>query len=217
MAESLKVLGVVTAAALLLAVGLATSAQAAEFHTESSEGATITGAFPAGERAENLEEEGFLFNANGGVTVCARTSLHGSMPAKSAESLTVVEEPFECAPFATVRMGECDFVLHASGAFDIAGGTACGIEPIEIEWGTGAACLIKIGPQQGLSGIGYANGGSGAKRDVTATFNVTGIHFTQTGSVCKGGAGTFVNGKLTEILTLKADVFGGSQQGLWIE
>jgi hypothetical protein len=73
-------------------------------------------------------------------------------------------------------------------------------------------------PQLGLSGISYANGGSGAKRDVTATFNVTGIHFTQTGIVCHGGAGTYVNGKLTEILTLKADILGGaSQQGLWIE
>jgi hypothetical protein len=206
---------VVTAAALLLAASLAAGAQAAEFHTESSEGATITGAYPAGERAEKIGEEAFLFDANGAETLCARTSLHGSMAAKTAESLTIVEKPFECAPFATVRTGECDFVLHASGGFDIGGGAACAAKPIEIEWGTGA-CLIKIGPQSGLSGISYANGGSGTSRDVTATFNVTGIHFTRIGAIC-GGSGTYVNGELTQILTLKADVFGGGQQGLWFE
>jgi hypothetical protein len=67
------------------------------------------------------------------------------------------------------------------------------------------------------SRVSYANGGSGTSRDVTVTFSVTGIHFTQMGIVCSGGSGTYVNGKLTQILTLKADVFGGSQQGLWIE
>lgn len=203
------------AAALLLAASLAAGAQAAEFHTESLAGATITGAYPAGERAEKVEEESFIFNANGGVTVCARSTLHGVLPAQSAKTLTIVQKPTECAPFATVRMGECDFGLQASGAFEIGGGAACAAKPIEIE--RGAGCLIKVGPQAGLSGVSYKNGGSGTNRDITATFSVTGIHFTQTGVVCSGGSGTFANGKLTQILTLKADVLGGGQQGLWFE
>lgn len=204
----------ITALALVATAAFAGSAQASLFHVESSKGATITGAFPSGERAEG--EQGFLFTMNAGQTLCLKTSLHGSLPeGGTAESLAISGEIFECAPFATVTMGKCQFVLRSSGTLEIGGGSECSIEPIEIQ--RGASCLIKIGPQQNLAKVTYANGGSGSERDITATVKVTGMHYIQIGGFCTGGSGTWLNGELSVTLTLKADTLGGSKQGLWFE
>ncbi len=113
-------------------------------------------------------------------------------------------------------MGKCDFVLDAAGTLGIEGGAECAAEPIEIEPQLG--CKIRVVPQEIPATVSYANNGSESERDVTATFNTAELHYTQLNSTCQGGKGTFEDGKLTGIVTLRADqVEGESQQGLWVE
>lgn len=205
---TLRNFGLLILASLAVSGVGASAAQAVEFHTESGK-ATITGAYPA---ELPSEEEIFVFTTNNGILPCWGATFHGAMPGEKESTLTLTPAFTECFGFP-VTMGACDFVLHASGGFDIGGGTSCAEKPMEINRG----CKIKIGPQS-HSGISYVNNGSKAQRDVTATFSVTEIHYTQTGSTCIPGSGTFNNGKLKGITTLRADkTEGGAQEGLWVE
>lgn len=145
---------------------------------------------------------------------CLKASFSSSM-AETAESLTLHTVTLgECFAWS-LTMGACHFRLDAAGALDIEGGVSCSLEPIEIEPNIG--CVVKIGPQN-HSGVSFANNGSESKRDVTATISVTGLHYRQATAACQGGQGEFENGKLTGILTLRADQLEtGTQQGLWVE
>ena len=182
----------------------ATAAQAVEFHTEGSEEkTTITGS----------ELESFLVTVNAGPTVCIKNSFQAVMSGKTASSLAVTPTFGECA-LSPPSMGGCGFVLHASGAFGIEGAT-CAAEPVQVKRGN---CTISFGPQKVLTGVSYANEGKGAERDVKATIKAANLHYTQMGGItCIGGQGTFVNGKISFIATLRADNAEGKQKGLWVE
>jgi hypothetical protein len=203
-----KILALLVAGLLLGGAISASGAQAASFHTESGENTTVTGEFEA-----KGVEGSFGFVTNNGVAPCVGSSLHGVMPIKTESTLTLMATLGEC--FFGTTMGGCDLVLQASGGFAI-GGANCATEPIEIHRG----CNIKIGPQQGLAGVTYENVNKGkeTERDVKATFNVTGIHYTNvSGFPCSGGLGTFVNGKIIGVATLRADDAEGKQKGFWVE
>jgi hypothetical protein len=198
----------VTALAGVGAIGAGT-AQAVEFHTESGENTTITGNFEA-----KGTEGAFNFATHNGPSPCVGTSLHGVMPAKTESTLTLsVATIGECLYSTT--MGGCDFVLHASGTFDI-GGVGCATEPIEINRN---GCKMKIGPQKGLSKVSYVNVNKGAEteRDVEVTFDVTQIHYTQTRTFPCLSEGTFTDGRLVGVATFKADDPEGKQKGFWVE
>jgi hypothetical protein len=196
---------VVTGVLSLVALSAAPAQAFSVFRTESAP-AEITGAYP---KESPSEEELITFHPKSGIVPCAGAKLHGPMSSVEVSSQTMTVELSECV--FSVSMGGCDFVLHGSGKMDIAG-SECATKPIEFN----GLCQIRIGPQEALSTVSYANNGSGASRDVTATFAVTGIHYIQlVGSVC-GGSGSFVNGELTGTITLKADTSEGIQQGFWV-
>jgi hypothetical protein len=195
----------VLCACLALSAG---AAQAVQFHAETAEG-KLTGAYPKGEQGG--EGEAFNFITPNGIAPCLRVNLSGSLPEKTTSSITLHAEFSEC--FFTTKMNGCVFVLSASGTLAIAG-EECATKPIEIVRG---ACIIRYGPQEGLSSISYENAGTGSERHVTATFKITKLHYTQTGSFCANGNGTFTDGEMTAKATIKADNAEGKQQGFWVE
>jgi hypothetical protein len=203
--------------ALLVALGAlgVAGAQALEFHTES-EGATITASFPAGERAEAKEAFSFLIEKSY-VDVCVLGKLEGATSKKTIGTLTLTPKLSECGlPWS---MGACDLGFDAAGTLDITG-ASCESEPMTIKAFAFPpnGCLIRIGPQENLSGITYANEGTGASRQVKATLAIEKVHYTQvSGFPCPGGLGTFNKGELSAIFILRAENSEGKQQGLWLE
>jgi hypothetical protein len=207
MMSSFRLFILTVGAVLALAGTSAVSAQAfSVFRTESFP-AEVTGAYP---KESPAEEELITFHPKAGIIPCAGANLHGPMSSVEVPSLTTTVELSKCV--LSVSMGGCDFVLHGNGKMDIAG-SECATRPIEFN----SLCKIRIGPQEGLSTVSYALTGSGASRDVTATFKVTGIQYVQLVATTCGGAGSFSDGELTGTITLKADTSGGKQQGFWLE
>jgi hypothetical protein len=206
----LRVLGAVTAAALLLAAGLAAGAQAAEFHVETEGGnIAVTGAYPT--KAENpSEEEAITFSFGTTHVFCLTATFTGTLPFSTATTMTLHPELSRCLA-TSLTMGGCDLSIGSAGTLAVTGSVECTLKPIEIVSG----CRYQIGPQEGLKTVKYANSGSGASRDVTATFAVTGITYVKSGPGC--GSSKFTNGELTGIVTLKADTAEKKQQGLWVE
>jgi hypothetical protein len=195
--------------ALLLAAAAATDAQATEFHVENGGvNIPVTGAYPT--KAENPSEaEAITFSFGTTHVFCLTATFTGTLPSSTAMAMTLHPALNRCLA-TSLTMGGCDLSISASGTLAITGGVPCSLEPIEIVSG----CRYQIGAQEGLKTVSYANGGSGASRDVTATFAVTGITYVRTGSGC--GSSKFINGELTGIATLKADTAEGKQQGLWV-
>jgi hypothetical protein len=202
-------------ALLALSAGFSATATAAEFHveTEEAEAIQLTGGYPVGEKTPSAEEA-FTFHFGSVSTPCLQAAFTGTMPAATAESATFDPGLAECIAWS-FTMGSCDFVLDADGTLAIEGGAECESEPIELEPQSG--CKVQIGPQQNLETVTLENNGSGSERDVTATFNVTGLHYKQVTLFCIGGKGTFENGELTGVITLRADDEKEAQQGLWVE
>jgi len=203
--------------ALLVALGAlgAAGAQALEFHTES-EGATITASLPTGEGGESTEAFSFLIEKTY-VDLCVAGKLEGPMSKKTAGSLALTPKLSECAlPWS---MGACDLGFDAAGTFDVTG-AECASKPMTIKAFAfpPGGCLIRIGPQENLSGITYVNEGSGASRQVKATLAIGKVHYTQvSGFPCPGGLGTFTKGEFTSAFILRAENSEGKQQGLWLE
>jgi hypothetical protein len=75
-------------------------------------------------------------------------------------------------------------------------------------------CTATIGPQSGLSGVSYANEGSGKTRSVTTGGEAGGLKYTLKG--CPEN-GSFSNGVYRGIDTFTATNAGGQQQGISVE
>lgn len=69
--------------------------------------------------------------------------------------------------------------------------------------GGGTTCTYALPAQAGLSGIGYANTGTGKNRAIEVDFNLSGMKYTITGPklICKSG--TYENGTYTGTMTLR--------------
>jgi hypothetical protein len=114
---------------------------------------------------------------------------------------------------AAIKMGGCAYVLHASGTVDIAG-TTCGASPILVE-SAAPACIVEIGPQEGLKTISYTNlhAGEGSKQEVTASFNLEGIKYTAAGLGCEE-TGTKTDGRYSTGNTLLTAEGSGTKEML---
>jgi len=159
---------------------------------------------------------GTLFKNLGGAT-CNGYSLSGTLPATSAESITLAPTYKECSmagqsvPEGFVRRGSCSYVFHVNGTFDIAGAN-CATDPMTI---TNNGCITIIGPQSGITGTTFAflnQGGWGALRTVSMSGS-TGLQvtYTKVGPLC-GGEGTFSNGLIGGSANLSV-----TSQNLWLE
>ncbi len=175
---------------------------------------TITGA-----RAE--EKSIFVLGGNGGV-FCSGHALNGEATSLSSSSLTLSATYSGCTWIgenATMSMGGCSYVLHVNGEFDIAGAT-CASNPITISipWAGHEEpwCKATIGPQSGLSGVTYADEGSGRSRSVKTGGIASSVVATGKGVGCLQ-TGTFSTGSYRSIDRLTATNASKEQRGFWFE
>lgn len=125
----------------------------------------------------------FYNNGNGSV-VCPQRTLKAQTSAPTFASMTVTPSYSNCnflGQPATINMGGCSYVLHASGGFDIVG-SLCYTQPITVT-GT-AGCTLTISPTSGASGLTYTNGESEGVSAITTGGKATGFTSTTAGVGC---------------------------------
>jgi hypothetical protein len=159
----------------------------------------------------------YVLVANG-ILYCGQNSLSAESGTETTGSIVLTPTYKECFweipswEKATVSMGGCNYVLRASGLFDIAG-VGCAGSPMTI---TTASCTVTIGPQIGLSGFSLSNVGSGVLRSVTLKGEAKKLNHTIAGKGCyKEGTfnGVFKGG----VSSLTAVNSMGVSQGLSVE
>jgi hypothetical protein len=131
------------------------------------------------------------FTAMAGTTKCTGATLSGEASAATS-TLTLSGTYSGCTTLVlgatrstTVKMNSCGYVFHVAnagppyqGSVDVSC-TKAG-DAIEVAIAEANPCLIKVGPQQGLSSIAYANG----EGSVIGTASITGISYVQVGMFC---------------------------------
>jgi hypothetical protein len=117
----------------------------------------------------------------------------------------------------SVSMGGCSFKYSVSGSFEITGAT-CASNPIKVNTTRAAEeCTVTVGPQGPLSGLSFANEGTGTARVVRMTSGpVKGLTYTAAGPHCLG-PGTFSDGEYKQTLKFKATNSEGEARGIWVE
>jgi hypothetical protein len=103
------------------------------------------------------------------------------------------------------------FVFHPSGSFDITGGNSCENKPLQ--WSI-SGCTVTVGPQS-LSGVSFANSGSGTERTITVGIGSVGLKYTATGAACPK-QGTASDGVYTDGMSFGAKDWSGQTQGIAI-
>jgi hypothetical protein len=186
MVRNLKVLGLAVMAVLAMTAISASAAQAQSF-TSASETTWLTGE----------QEEINLFEITGGEVECEVAKFKGGPYAgKKLASVTVHPEYSGCLAFgrnATVDTGGCNYILYAIGTADI----ECEAGKSIVITVPSGPCNVTVGPQTGLSSIGYTNVAGG---DVLVEANVGGIVYTSTGGACgpSGNNGTYTGTVLAQ-------------------
>jgi hypothetical protein len=197
-----------TVAALLATVALSVSAaSAADFHSEAAH--TII------DGAQQVAEDG-VFTVNAGTIKCKSQSYSGTSESATVTSTTTVTLTSGCTAFgfvnAAVDSNYCHYTVtahHVTHITNTTAGTACTTF-------TAFNCHVKIEPQTISSGITFDNSGSGSSRDITVTFNLTGIKYTQESKSFPGCSnGTFTNGTYKASATLTGTNTAGGQVGIW--
>lgn len=181
----IKVLGVVTAAAMAVTLIVAAGAGASPGFMADETPASIQGtAYSEHRLVTNL-----------GTMECETNNLAGTL-VEPVHALTVVPSFSGCSlstgSALTVYPGECRLSFHVdevdgTGTVDI-GPAGCG--QIKIVMG---GCEQKILPQTALASVSYENVGEGSQKAVIIDAQLSGIDYQQNGFLC-GGSGTFTNG-----------------------
>jgi len=154
----------------------------------------------------------------GNMLACESYSLSGTSASASAESISLVPSYKGCkvggetVPDNFVSAGGCSYVFHVNGKFDIAGAT-CASNPITL---TRAGCIVTIGPQSGLPGVGFWNQGSGKLRTVSVIGTAENVVATAVGPSCPS-PGVHADGKILSSAKLTATNASGALQGFSVE
>jgi hypothetical protein len=185
--------------------------------TASSAAAEPVGLFLAGEKSEEVAKQprieaekytasitgtgltNFSFNGQWGAYVCTGVQLFGS--ASSATKELALTSFFAGCTYkgfgTTIMMNGCTFKLHVlnagppyTGSYDVICPPGQGIVA-----NGGGRCTLKIPGQTGIEGISLENVGKGSERYIYATFNLTGMTYTQTQGT---GLGKCTSGEFTD-------------------
>jgi len=185
-----KLMIVTAVAGAVAALSAPAIAQAVEFKS-SGEPANILG-----EQDSTGKVAHQVFVAGGVKVTCKKVALNGTQKTKAATSLTLTATYSECemingatTVLATVKMNNCDYLLHSNGEVDITSitGFTCNTMPISMEGknSEGKFCHIEIGSQSGLKKASFSTiTNAGGKKEITGEFNLTGIKYEATGSFC---------------------------------
>jgi hypothetical protein len=196
MIRSLKLLGVVVAAAFAMSAVAASGAQAFTQFTCTSEPTCIA------KFSQDPTEPKQTFETHAGRLVCSEFSGHGM--GTSGESEITIESPAynECESeetelSASVNFGTCDYVAFANGEVELNPSTCT----VTITGGGGCTTTVPGGQRFSSSGtaapfnkpLTFTNVETGGIMEVTIHVHATGIHYS-TSSNCPGGGGSFTNG-----------------------
>jgi len=186
--------------AVVGALSAAATAQAAEFKS-SGEPANILGEEDSVGKAPHQ-----VFAVAGVKVTCKKVAMSGTQNLKVVSSLTLIATYSQCEMInglisvaATMKMNNCDYLIHSNGEVDITSvtGFTCNKSPITIEGKTaeGKFCDISIGSQNSLTKAKFTNIVSGGgKKQITVEFNLnSGFKYEATGSFCNE-TGTKTNG-----------------------
>jgi len=205
MAPILKRFCIAAFALLAISAGIASTALAAEYHSEITN-TTIKG--------EQIGEEALTFNA--GTVKCKKVTETGTVSPATASEIELEPEFSECTAFGFVNTlidrNGCKFkwtwlppTLHLVCP---AGKT------IHI---TAFNCWVKIGPQT-ISGLAIVKAGIGIARIIKLIKSFSGLLYTQESKSFPGCTnGSFTNGTWSGESELKGFNSEGKQVGIWSE
>jgi hypothetical protein len=211
MFDKLKIIGLISLAALCVSAMAASAAQAnPQFHVESA---------PTAIKGEQVGTQ--VFQTPSWSISCGVATFHGTSSVTTTTTQTLGAEYRECGAFGfpnvTVDMNGCNYLFHLTAntvlpytaTVDVVCPLAAAIEI------TGPfTCVTKVFPQTGKTGVTLTNNGTKTTRDLKVGLNVTGIHGESNPNCPEPG--TFTEGKLTGEATVRAYTGGGAQQGLWV-
>jgi hypothetical protein len=205
MNRKLKALALALAAVMAMAA-FASSASAAEFHSEV-EHTEIKG-----------EMEGTdVFTTNAGTVKCTTATYTGTTSAFTTKEITVTPTYGGCTAFGFVNTpidtNNCHYTFTPNPGTPPVLHISCPVAPITV---TAFNCWITVGSQTVNSGIEYTNNGVGATRDVTVDVNISGLTYTQhPKNFPECAKGTFSNGAYSGLATVKGSNTAGTQVGIW--
>jgi hypothetical protein len=203
--RQLKLAGLLVVLALTLAASVGASSALAEYHSEA-ENTTWSGTLA---ESQQLDLGGTSLTCTGGALSCSTTS-------RTVEALKLSPQITSCGYMGistSWAINGCQFQLRGSH-FSIRNCTS------PMRWSVtagGQPCTIEIGNQGGRASVSYANTGSGSTRKIVATFRISGLTYTSTGSWCER-EGTFNNGTYAAAWNLSGKLTGTeASQGVWVE
>jgi hypothetical protein len=204
MNRKLKALGLALAAVMAMAA-FASSASAAEFHSEVAH-TQITGSQIGTD----------VFTVNAGTVKCTEATYSGTQTTGvTATEVSVVPAYSGCTAFGFVStpidVNGCkyQFTPNANPYLHI----ICSGSPITV---TAFNCYVKVASQTVNSGVTYTNTGAGTARDVDVKVSLSGLTYSQESKSFPGCSnGTFTNGTYTGEATVKGANTAGTQVGIW--
>jgi hypothetical protein len=203
MVKNLKALGLALMALAAIGALMASSAAAAEFHSESEKTTIVSKA-----------EGHHVFDAASNSITCTEANFDATTTKKTTSEITFTGTYGGCTFFGvgvTVEMNNCDYIFHADGTVDI-GGTGCTFITFRASI-FGIPCDVKVTPQTGLKSVAYTNIGSGSTTEVTLSAAVNGIVYHQEG----GGCGSHNEGRYTTGTSTATGLVDGTNThtGIW--
>jgi hypothetical protein len=207
MNRKLKVLLLAAMAVTAVSAFSVASAQAFTKFKNPEGGNTVIVSTPDGTVSK---EHHHVFVTEAGTLTCSTAEFKGTISVATTASQELSIVSYKNCDFqgvgATVTPNGCTYVLNAGGSFQIKCPTS---KVIEV---TAGSCVIKVGEQSSLSGLGYAS--INTSKEITFTMSVKAITYSAAG--CASGNGNSKNnGEYTTgntILTGEEDV-GGSGNG----
>ncbi len=138
---------------------------------------------PASQKVTAGQTKAHKFTIGSASVECKKAEFTGET---SLEKFTAIEfnaSYGECTAFgfvgSNVKMNECKYNLHISGAVDV---KCTGTKKIEIEVNNGGPCIISVGSQNGLKNGTYTNViGKNGRASVEDKFNIKKIVYSSNG------------------------------------
>jgi hypothetical protein len=207
MTRNLKVLGLAVVAMLTTGV-LATSASAAEFHSEISGTTTIEGS-QAGTNT---------IVTDSGTFHCTTVTFSGSQTGSTASDVTLTPSYSGCRSTGfieanvTIDVNGCKYTLGSTGNIQITGCTNTNHTIVV----TAPFCKIEIGEAQ-ISPVDFVNEGSAKTRDIKVVSTIGNITYREVGIGCAHDGSITTGGSYTGAITFKGKNSTNEQVGIWWE
>jgi hypothetical protein len=200
-----------------VAMGVAAGAQAAQFHCSVDNCTSTTK--PDGTAKNSHHVVIFTQGAASAAFTCASLKGESTGNPKTSEELTLTNIVYLTCSFAgapsTLKMNGCDYLFHSNGEVDIRCPEG---KTMELET-TETGCRLAVGSQNGLSKVSYTTIGTTPNREVTVSFNITGVTGTANGLCAAVGiaSGAITGDYTTGNTIVTGETAGGVMADAWFE